>query len=144
MNGYKVICIALVLIVAFSICVPATQGQSLVARAIKLFGIAYVVRTFGNDMNNFVNRLANQQGIEWEGTTKVVPIISVGSGTYIGAAQVVGPTDKVDDVRGVGQAEANISNARARLLFPMDTTNPLRNMRRIEGVGVSAILDFEI
>ncbi|MCL6520545.1 MAG: hypothetical protein K6T99_12020 [Armatimonadetes bacterium] len=144
MVAYKIICITLAVVVAFSICLPTVQGQSLVERALKLFGIAYVVRTFGNDINRFVNQLASQNGVEWEGTTKVVPIISVGSGAYIGAAQVVGPTDKVDDVRGVGQAETQISNARARLLFPMDTTNPLKNMRRIEGVGVSAILDFKI
>lgn len=129
-----------------------TIGSVSVAQAVDLgsvleaFGIAYAVRIFSSQINSFVNTLLLQRGVEWEGATKVVPIISIGSGAYVGAAQVVGPSSSVQRVAAVGQGELGISNQRIRLktLIPLSTTNPTRGISRVGGVGVSAIIDFRI
>jgi len=145
MTAPRLIALALLLVVGSTICLSsAVSAPGVLEDALKVFGIAFVVRTFGGDLNNFVTRLASQRGVEWEGATKVVPIVSVGSGLFVGAAQVVGSPDRVDDVRGVGQVETRISAARAKLLVPINTTTPGRKLTRIKGVGVSAILDFKI
>jgi len=145
MASYKVVALALAFVFALTVCVSdLASAQSVLEQALKVFGIAYVVRTFGGEINDFINKLAGQSGVEWEGITKVVPIISVGTGTHIGAAQVQGPPDRVDDVRAVGQVETRISDLRGRLLLPINTTSPTRDLSRIRGVGVSALIDFKI
>jgi len=144
MSSYQVIALALVLVVGLTVLLPAVASASVLGDALKVFGIAYVVRRFGGDINKFINNVAGQKGIVWEGTTKVVPIISAGSGLHVGAAQVQGPRDRVDDVRAVGQVETTISSLRGKLLVPVNTTNVTRQIERIQGVGVSALIDFRI
>ena len=145
MTGYKVVAIALVLILGLTLVLTSTaSAESLITRAIKLFGVAYVVRQFGPDMNKFINKMTGQHGVKWEGTTKVVPIISVGNGLFVGAAQVQGAPDRVSQTKAVGQVETSLSGLRAKLLVPVNTSNVTKNINRIEGVGVSALLDFKI
>jgi len=145
MTGYKVVAIALVLILGLTLVLTSTaSAESLIMRAVKLFGIAYVVRQFGPDMNKFINEMTGQHGVKWEGTTKVVPIISAGNGVYVGAAQVQGPPDRVSETRAVGQVETSISGLRAKLLVPVNSTKIGQAINRIAGVGVSALLDFKI
>ena len=145
MTGYKVVAIALILALGLTLGLASvTSAQGLIGQALKLFGIAYVVRQFGPDINKFINTLAGQHGVKWEGTTKVVPIISAGKGVYVGAAQVQGPPDRVDQTKAVGQIETSISGLRAKLLVPVNTSNVAKNINRIAGVGVSALIDFKI
>jgi len=145
MTGYKVIAIALVLVLGLTfVLTNAVSAQGLIGQALKLFGIAYVVRHFGPDINKFINNLAGQHGVKWEGTTKVVPIISAGNGVYVGAAQVQGPPDRVSETRAVGQVETTIQSLRAKLLIPVNTSNVTKSISRIQGVGVSALIDFKI
>jgi len=145
MTGYKVVAIALVLVLGLTfVLTNAVSAQGLIGQALKLFGIAYVVRHFGPDINKFINNLAGQHGVKWEGTTKVVPIISAGNGVYVGAAQVQGPPDRVSETRAVGQVETTIQSLRAKLLIPVNTSNVTKSISRIQGVGVSALIDFSI
>lgn len=143
MASYKVVAMALVLVMGLMVFLPVTaDAQNLITQALKIFGIGYVVSRFGGEINNFINNLASQRGVRWEGTTKVVPIISVGQGGYIGAAQVQGPPDRIKTVKAVGQLETRISSFRGRLLIPVNTTNPTRNLTRVNGVGLAALVDF--
>lgn len=145
MTGYKVVAIALVLVLGLTfVLTNVVSAQGLIGQALKLFGIAYVVRHFGPDINKFINNLAGQHGVKWEGTTKVVPIISAGKGLYVGAAQVQGPPDQINQTRAVGQVETSISGLRAKLLVPVNTSNITKSIERIPGVGVSALIDFKI
>ena len=145
MTGYKVVAIALILALGLTLGLASvTSAQGLIGQALKLFGIAYVVRQFGPDINKFINNLAGQHGVKWEGTTKVVPIISAGNGIYVGAAQVQGPPDKVDETRAVGQVETKLGGLNAKLLMPVNTSNVTKSINRIQGVGVSALIDFKI
>lgn len=141
-SGWMVVAaLAIVMLLSSGIPAPAIDlGDALTA-----FGIGYAVRVFGDDINDFINTLLAQRGVDYEGTTKVVPILSVGSGAYIGAAQIAGPPSLVREVRAVAQGETRIgNNLRAKLLIPVNTINVLRGVERIEGVGLSALIDFRI
>ena len=84
-----------------------------------------------------------KNGVGTDYATKVVPIISVGSGKYVGAVQVVGPKCQVDKVQAVGQLEGSFNNiARAKALIPL-ATKDVTNLNRVQGVGVSAMIDLK-
>ena len=75
--------------------------------------------------------------------SKIVPILSVGSGTRIGGAQVTGPRNRVDDVRAVAQIEGQFGNAvRARVLVPVSTENVIQDIARVPGTSVTALVDI--
>jgi len=79
-----------------------------------------------------------------EYTTKVVPIISIGTKGYIGAAQVTGPASSIEQVKAVAQVEGSFNGmVRVKGLVPVDSTNPV-GASRVQGVGVSAIIDLKI
>ncbi|HSV74392.1 MAG TPA: hypothetical protein VLH79_11590 [Chthonomonadales bacterium] len=111
--------------------------------------VVVAVDRFGRDINRFVNDLMGQRGATSRHATKVVPILSIGDSGYIGAVQVVGPQQAVDRVRGVAQLEGRfrlpvIERFRIRGLVPVDTNAPHRGFSRVEGVGVSAIIDLKL
>ena len=77
-----------------------------------------------------------------------MPIVSIGQGGYVGAVQVSGPKVQVDQVQAVGQVEGSIASDRFRLkaLIPINTEKPsdLKSIKRVKGVGVSAIIDVRV
>jgi hypothetical protein len=118
---------------------------------IKTLGIGYAVRTFGPQINDFINNLLANRGARVREQTKVVPILSIAigvsspGGAYIGAAQVSGPASAVKKVQAVAQIEANFQQAfRIKALVPVDSLEPWKALRRVPGVGVSAIIDIRI
>lgn len=147
MTSIQIIALALILAIGLTVMLPVVaSASSLFGDLLKLFGIGYVVSHYGPQINKFINNLAGQKGVKWEGLTKVVPIISVGTGAYIGAAQVQGAPDLVNGVKAVGQVETRISGLNARLLIPVGTTkvNKGSNLNHIQGVGVTAMIDLRI
>ena len=71
-----------------------------------IFGGGALVKAIGPQLNDFINTLTFNKGVKFNGYTKVVPIVSIGNGTRIGAAQVGGATKAVvDRVKAVGQLE---------------------------------------
>lgn len=114
---------------------------------VKLFGIGYIVKHFGNSINNAINSLLGQRQAAIEGKTKVVPIIKVGSGGIAaGAAQVMGPAEQVDKVKAVAQLEWTPGNVlRGRVLLPVSTDKELTSsIRGVSGVGISAVIAVSI
>lgn len=108
-------------------------------------GIAIAVKIFGRQINDFINTALMNKSISTQEMTKVVPVISIGNGTYVGAVQVSGPAERVQSVQAVMQLELNFSNDRFRIkaLIPSDSLNPLQ-FHRVLGVGVSAIVDVKL
>ena len=109
--------------------------------------IAAVVSKFGPQINDAINSLTGQKNAKTTQATKVVPILSVGDSGYIGAAQVTGPPDLVEKVQAVAQLEGRfrvIGGVRLKALLPVSTKTPHRGIDRIEGVGVSAVVDFKL
>ena len=64
----------------------------------------------------------------------------------MGAAQVSGPKSAVEKVKAVGQLEANFNQVfRIKALVPLDSENPIKDgIRRVPGVGITAIIDLRI
>ncbi len=113
---------------------------------LKVGGIVYIVDKFSSNINDFVNKLLINKGLEVKETTKVVPILSVGEGTYVGACQVSGDKKDVDKCNCVIQYEDDTvfgSKIRVRALVPC-ATRSTKNVKRLNGVGVSAMVDVKI
>ena len=128
----------------------ASFGAVLPVEAIGLGGmikggaIGLVIDKYGSSINSFLNKLLNQKNLGTTYATKVVPIVSIGNGSRVGAAQVTGPTAEVGQVKAVAQLEGSFNNiARVKGLVPVNSANPV-GASRIQGVGVSAIIDLKI
>jgi hypothetical protein len=125
----------------------ASIGASQVREILKIFGVGAVVQKFGKDINKAVNGLAGHKDSATI-TTKVVPIISGGinSRTAIGAAQVMGPKAKVDQVNAVAQLEQDLfgKEVKIRAMIPITSKQILKNLKRVDGVGISGIVDLKL
>ena len=108
-------------------------------------GVAVIISQFGKDINKALNRLTNTQDETSEYATKVVPIISVGTGKEAGACQIMGPPSAVKKTQAVAQFEGSFRpvGMRIRALVPIETKS-VSNVRRIPGVGISGLLDIKI
>jgi hypothetical protein len=134
----------LVLVVVLSVLLlPAAWGINL-GSLVKVGGIALLVSTYGGEINGFLDKSLGEREAAAQGATKVVPILSLGGGGYIGAAQVVGNPDNVKKVRAVIQVEGRFGKFGARVLVPTATEKALANPQRAKGVGVSAVVEFKI
>ena len=114
---------------------------------IKGGAIAVAVSKFGKDIDKAINTLTGQKNVSQTQATKVVPILSIGDGGHVGAVQVAGPARLVNRVEAVAQLEGRfraIGGVRLRALVPISTKTPQRGLDRVEGVGVSAIIDFKL
>lgn len=112
---------------------------------IKLGGIAYIVRQSGPQINSAINSVLRNNGGLQE-ATKVVPILSVGQGGYVGAVQVVGAKKNVTRCQAVVLVEVDRTFGaplRIRAYVPV-AVRSVTNIKRIKGVGVSAIIDLRI
>ncbi|WP_029165964.1 hypothetical protein [Aminiphilus circumscriptus] len=107
-------------------------------------GGGLLVDAVAGPLNDFINTITLNKGVGAKESTKVVPIVSVGSGTRIGAAQVSGPKNTVDKTKAVAQIETSFQGVRIKILVPIDALNPLDRFRRVQGVGVSAIIDLKL
>jgi hypothetical protein len=110
--------------------------------------IALVVDRFSGDIDRFVNTLTGNDANNVRESTRVVPILSGGRGTYVGAVQVTGPKNLVDQVRAVAQVEGRTkigSEIRVRALIPISSRNAdINSLSRVKGVGVSALVDVRL
>ena len=142
---------AVSLLLATMIGVGAYSGVSafglgdLLGGAVKIGGINLLLNKYGNSVNSAINSLMMKKGAGTDYATKVVPILSVGGSGYIGAAQVVGPAEQIDKVEAVGQLEFSVNDQLFRIkgLIPMDSKNPT-SFSRVQGVGVSAVIDLRL
>ncbi len=77
--------------------------------------------------------------------SKIVPIISVGSGLRIGGAQVTGPKEHIEQVKAVAQIEGDYKDAiRVRLLVPVSTENIVQNLSRVPQTSVTGLVDLKL
>lgn len=124
----------------------AAQVKALdLGNVLKVGGIGFLVKQFGPEINKTINAAFGKKSFDPYDATKVVPIISLGNGGYIGAAQVQGPVKAVDKVEAVGQLEVAFGNRsfRIKALVPVDSLNPTK-VSRVKGTGVSAVIDVKI
>jgi hypothetical protein len=144
--------VALILTVTLAVGGIALRAQAQdVFGIIKTLGVAYAVRTFAPQINNFINDLLQNRGVAVREQTKVVPVLSISiglqapGGAYVGAAQVSGPAAAVSRVEAVALLEADFQTAfRIKAYVPVDNLKPWEAFRRVPGVGVSAVIDLRI
>ena len=108
-------------------------------------GIGILVDQLAPQINKAINTLMLNNKVENKQETKVVPIISVGKGGRVGAAQVIGEKDDVAKVKAVAQLEGSFSGGKFRLkgLVPVESVNPTK-LKRVYGVGLSALIDYKL
>lgn len=141
----KKVVVSLLILCIFTLAsVPMAQAFGL-GEILKVGSISILIDKFSGPLNSFINTLTFKHGAGTDYATKVVPILSFGNGGYIGAAQVIGTQDVVDRTQAVVQIEGdfNGSQFRVKALVPIDSKNPV-NFSRVNGVGVSAIIDVRI
>lgn len=108
-------------------------------------GMTLALDHFSGKINDYVNENAPfkiEEGYE----TKIVPVVTVGSKGYIGAAQICGPKEQLEKCKAALTVEGKLASGAVRVqyLVPIDTATPtsLDNVHRVQGVGVSARLDL--
>ncbi len=142
----KLTIVAMMLVVALVVSMGPVSQAGLLGDIVKVGGIGLVVDKFGPQINSFINKLTANKNLGTDEATAVVPIITLGSGGYIGAVQVIGTKENVAKCKAVVQIEGNAvfgSNIRAKALVPVGSKTT-SNIKRIYGVGVSAIIDIRI
>jgi hypothetical protein len=128
---------------------PAVAGGfdlgDIVKKGVKIVGINTLVSKFDEDIDDAINNLLDNNRVGTGSATKVVVIVSPIGNKHIGAAQVVGPAAQVNKVRAVVQLETSFHDKmfRIKALVPADSQDP-GNFDRVEGVGISAIVDVKI
>ena len=122
-------------------------GATQIKEIIKIVGVGAAVKQFGPQINTAINKLANHKDSSTR-ATKVVPIISAGinSRKSIGAAQVMGPKSLVDKVQAVAQIEQDLfgREIKIRAMIPVESQDVVKNIRKVDGVGVSGIVDLKL
>lgn len=122
-------------------------GQIDIGDVIKVLGVGAAVKQFGPEINRSLNKLSGHKDTA-SVTTKVVPILSIKilrGDNAIGAAQVSGPKAQVDKVQAVAQPETNIFGAvRARVFIPVSSKDVVKDIKKVDGVAVTGIVDLKL
>jgi hypothetical protein len=135
-----------VVVASLVLTVGAAALHAQLGSILKGGAVLMLVRQFGKQINDGINTALMNRKWENRQATKVVPIVSIGGGVYVGAAQVIGEESAVQKVEAVAQLELDLpGKARAKVLVPVDKVgfNPTE-MQRVYGVGVSAVIDLKL
>jgi hypothetical protein len=138
--------VALCLVVALLASTAVMTQAGLLGDVVKVGAVGLIVDKFGPQINTALNKVTANKNLSTDEATAVVPIISLGGGGYIGAVQVIGAKENVEKCKAVVQIEVNQvigKNIRAKVLVPVGSRTT-SNIKRIYGVGVSAMLDIRI
>lgn len=138
--------LSMVLVVCLlGVSVAATSAWGIeLGDILKVGGIAWLVSQYDDQIDRFITSALGEREAAARGATKVVPILSLGGGGYIGAAQVVGNPENVGSVKAVFQLEGKFGSFRGKVLVPTTTDRVSGNPDRAKGVGVSAVIEFKI
>lgn len=138
-NNRKIAVMSMAFLLVF---VAGAVSAGLLETAVKIGGIGFLISKYGDQIDKSFNKLAK---IEESKTvaTNVVPVLSTGSGTSVGAVQVTGSPEQVKKVKAVLQVEGKILGVRIRALIPNDSEN-VTKVHRVQGVGVSGLMDIKI
>jgi hypothetical protein len=136
--------VAVILIVCMVFAMATAAFPSDMMKLVKLMGIPWLVKENGPAINKFFNKITANKKLATTDATKVVPIVSLGSGGHVGAAQVAGPQKRIDNCKAVLQIEGDWNSFRGTALVPVDEANPTKSPKRVPGVGVSAILEIKL
>ncbi len=135
--------IAIIVVVA---CLgAAVSAAPQLDKILKGGGIMLAVDKFGPEINKAINSVTKTNNVGTAFDTKVVPVLSLGTGAYAGAVQVAGPREAVEKVKAVAQIEGKFGplGMRFRALIPI-ASKSVSDIKRVPGVGVSGIIDVKL
>ena len=147
MKGAKIIVVVLVFLEFLTCPIPARaiDLKDIVKEGAIIIGGGALVKSIAEALDDFINTVTLNRGAQMQGYTKVVPIVSMGDGTHVGAAQIGGTLKtSVEETQAVAQLEVSFQGIRIKVLIPIDSVNPLQQFRRVQGIGVTAIIDVKI
>jgi len=126
--------------------VGGASAESILNKVLLGAGGVLAVKAVAAPLNNFINNLMAANHVANRDHTKVVPIVTVGSNTYVGAAQVSGPTYNVNRVEAVGAFKGQWNNGvwNVDALIPIDNLNVLKGFHRVYGTGVDAVVNAKL
>lgn len=137
----KILSVVLILGLLTAIATPQFRA------VLKAIGVGAAVKQFGPQINRELNKLTKHTDTDKQ-WTKVVPILTVGIGksSAIGAAQVTGAKSQVEKVEAVAAPEIDLfgKEIRIRGLIPVSSKDVLKEISKVEGVGVSGIIDLKL
>lgn len=109
---------------------------------IKAGAVAVAVNAAAKPLNEFINIVTVNNN---RATTKVTPLATFGERAYVGGGQLSGSSSALAKSKMLWQYEDLFDRGRFRvkILVPTDGINPLK-IRRVPGVGLSAVLDTTI
>jgi len=126
---------------------PATAFDlgDILEGAIKVGAVKLAIDQFGEDLNGYINDVMDNNDASVNASTKVVTIVTPIGNKHIGAAQIVGPKEAVDKVGAVAQLETSFMDKmfRIKVLVPIEGDDATK-IKRVSGVGVSAVIDIKI
>jgi hypothetical protein len=128
---------------------PAEAGgfdlDDLLGTGIKVVGVKLLIDEFGDQIDDFINTFMDNNDARTDAESKVVTIVSPLGNKHIGAAQITGPRAAVRKVGAVAQLETSFMNKKFRIkaLIPIEGSDP-SNIKRVPGVGVSAVIDVKL
>jgi hypothetical protein len=122
----------------------AGMASAQLDKVIKAGGAIAVANRYGSQINSALNKVTGQKKLSSSGiSTKVVPVLSLGSRKAVGLVQVSGSKKAVDQTKAVAQIETRLPlKVNARVLIPINTRSYV-NPKRVAGVGVSAVVDMK-
>jgi hypothetical protein len=117
------------------------SGSVGAGRVLRAAAIAGAVLLAEKPLNQFINTITFNK----DPMTRVVPQASFGETAYIGGSQVTGSSTTVGAVKAVFEYWDSFDKGRYRIraLVPVNGVDPTR-IRRVEGVGVVALIDTSI
>jgi hypothetical protein len=124
----------------------AAKGDNILNSVVKGAVGVFAVQAIAGPLDHFINSVMLANNVGNRDKTKVVPIVTVGSATYVGAAQVTGPASAIDQVKAVGEFAADWNNGvwHVNALVPVDNINVLHGFKRVYGVGIDAVINAKL
>ena len=133
------------LLIGVSMAAVEVHGQERLRKALKGAGVVVLTKVLAERLDKFVNTVTLNRSVPTTADTKVVPVISVGEGTKVGAVQVTGPKEAVEQVKAVMRIDDEFKDGKlgVEVLVPTSSLRP-RKFDRVEGVGISALIDIDL
>ena len=109
---------------------------------LKTGAVVVAVNAAAKPLNDFVNTLTFNKSNT--GSTKVVPMATFGEKAFVGAGQLSGSTNTLPTAKALWQYEDLFDRGRFRVKILVPTNADPMKLRRISGVGMTALIDTSI
>lgn len=129
------------------IALMAPIATSQIGQILKVLGMREVVKRFGGEINDALNKMVKRDP-KSALMTKVVPVISGGisSRQAVGMVQVCGPRRQIEKVKAVAQLDQDLfgREVKIRAMIPIDQDTIVKDIKPVDEVGITGIVDLKL